>query len=154
MIEYRRAELNDMDELLRVRINFLYDAKNISAHDEEAAIRKANEEFLKEVLIDGSFMQWLAVEEGKIVATSSVSFYRLPPNRGLPTGKAAYIGNMYTYPEYRKKGIASKLLSLAVEEAKNYGCNKVLLNATDMGRPIYEKFGFTDSKDDMVYWIL
>ena len=69
-----------------------------------------------------------------------------------PTGKVTYISNMFTYPEYRKHGIATKLFALTVEEAKKQGCIKILLNATDMGRPLYEKFGFKDTANDMVYY--
>jgi hypothetical protein len=40
-----------------------------------------------------------------------------------------------------------------IDEAKAKGCTKVLLNATKMGRPLYEKFGFCDIDDEMVYYI-
>ena len=154
MIEYRKATLDDIELLINVRIDFLRDAGNITTNEEEKLMRKSNEEFLKEVLINGSYVQWLALESNKIVATSSVSFYKLPPHRLMPSGKTAYIANIYTYLEYRKQGIAYKLLSLSVEEAKNYGCDRVTLHATDMGKTIYEKFGFKSKNDEMVYPIL
>ena len=56
---------------------------------------------------------------------------------------------MYTKLEYRKRGIANTLFSKMIDEAKCRGCTQILLNATDAGRPIYEKFGFTDTKGDM-----
>ena len=55
--------------------------------------------------------------------------------------------------KYRKSGMASKLFELIVQEAESLGCTEVFLNATEMGRPIYEKFGFTDIQNDMVYYI-
>lgn len=55
--------------------------------------------------------------------------------------------------KYRKSGMASKLFELIVQEAESFGCTEVFLNATEMGRPIYEKFGFTDIQNDMVYYI-
>jgi GNAT superfamily N-acetyltransferase len=76
------------------------------------------------------------------IIDNGISFYNLPPNQECPNGKIAYISNMFTYPEYRKQGIGSKLFELAIEEAKNNGCKKVLLDATALGRPIYERFGF------------
>lgn len=108
---------------------------------------------MKESLTDGNFISWIALIDEKIVATSGISFYRLPPNKKCPTGKVAYIGNMYTLPQYRKSGMASKLFELIVQEAESLGCTEVFLNATEMGRPIYEKFGFTDIQNDMVYYI-
>lgn len=91
--------------------------------------------------------------EDKIIATSGITFYSVPPHKKCSNGKVAYISNMFTYPEYRNRGIATKLFALSVDEAKKHGCLKIQLYATDVGRPIYEKFGFKDSTNDMAYYI-
>ena len=56
---------------------------------------------------------------------------------------------MYTHPEYRRKGIAYKTLNLLVLNAKERGISHITLEATDMGRPLYEKFGFVKMQDEM-----
>ncbi|MGL5085571.1 MAG: GNAT family N-acetyltransferase [Clostridium sp.] len=56
--------------------------------------------------------------------------------------------------EYRKAGIATKLLNLVVEEAKGEECKEIILAATNMGRPIYEKYGFKNDADAMSYYII
>ncbi len=150
MIEYQKASIDDTARLIDARMAFLRELKHITP-DEEKTMRPAYADFLREVLADGSFVQWLALDNGRIIGTGSVSFYRLPPNLGAPNGKTAYIANMYTDPAYRKQGIARKLFSLTVEEAKNRGCQKISLNATDMGRPLYTKLGFTDTVNEMVW---
>ena len=66
-----------------------------------------------------------------------------------PTGKKAYIMNMYTKPEYRRKGIAYKTLDLLVAEAKQRGIYAISLEATDMGKPLYDKYGFVKMNDEM-----
>ncbi len=154
MIDYRKATINDCSLLAKIRVDFLVEANDVKDQDEKDLLHINNEKFLRDSLTDGSFAAWLAIEDGEIIATSGVSFYNLPPNKKCPTGKVAYIGNMFTYPQYRNKGIASKLFNLVVEECKNHGCEKILLNATDMGKPIYEKFGFKDVSNDMVYYII
>jgi len=58
---------------------------------------------------------------------------------------------MYTKTEYRRKGIAMKTLDLLVQEAKQRGIKKISLEATKIGRPLYEKYGFIPIKDEMVY---
>ena len=50
--------------------------------------------------------------------------------------------NMYTAPKYRKQGIAIHTLDLLVKEAKKQGVTQITLEATEMGRPLYEKYGF------------
>ena len=57
--------------------------------------------------------------------------------------------NMYTAPEYRRKGIAFQTLDLLVKEAKQQGIAAISLEATQMGRPLYEKYGFVKMNDEM-----
>ncbi|MDE7429809.1 MAG: GNAT family N-acetyltransferase, partial [Lachnospiraceae bacterium] len=59
------------------------------------------------------------------------------------------IMNMYTAPEYRRQGIARRTLDLLVAEAKERGVLPVSLEATEMGRPLYEKYGFSAMRDEM-----
>jgi len=153
MISYRKAVLDDMDDLLKTRIDFLRNAKNIRDENDEKALLSSNREFLLSSLTDGSFVQHLAIDGDKIVGTSSVSFYILPPNAMRLSGKVAYIANMFTYPEYRRQGIATKLFALSVDSAKEYGCREICLDATEMGRPIYEKYGFKQNNDAMCYYV-
>lgn len=63
--------------------------------------------------------------------------------------KKAYIMNMYTAPEYRRQGIAFQTLDLLVKDAKEQGVLQIALEATDMGRPLYERYGFVKMEDEM-----
>ncbi len=57
--------------------------------------------------------------------------------------------NMYTKPDYRRQGIAFKTLDLLVADAREKGITAILLEATDMGRPLYAKYGFVKMNDEM-----
>jgi ribosomal protein S18 acetylase RimI-like enzyme len=59
--------------------------------------------------------------------------------------------NMYTSPEYRRKGIAYKVLDMLVKDAKSMGILAISLEATVMGLPLYEKYGFTKMKNEMEF---
>ena len=59
--------------------------------------------------------------------------------------------NMYTDPEYRRKGIAYKTLDMLVQDSKTRGITSISLEATDMGRPLYEKYGFALLNSEMKY---
>ncbi len=96
MIEYRKAIIEDCGLLAKIRTDFLVEANGVDSEDEKELLRVSNEKFLTESLADGSFVAWLAVEDDVIIATSGISFYKLPPNKKCPTGKMAYIGNMFT----------------------------------------------------------
>ena len=56
---------------------------------------------------------------------------------------------MYTKQEYRRKGIAIKILDILVKESNNKGITAISLEATDMGRPLYEKYGFVKMNNEM-----
>ena len=57
--------------------------------------------------------------------------------------------NMYTNPEYRRKGIAYKTLDMLIKDNKSKGISSISLEATAMGRPLYEKYGFVKMNDEM-----
>ena len=94
------------------------------------------------------FIAWLAEADNEIIATSGLSFLQKPPHFINITGKFAYIMNMYTKPEWRRKGIGSVLLERLIEEIKKKGIRSVVLHSTPTGRPLYEKYGFRENDDD------
>ena len=57
--------------------------------------------------------------------------------------------NMYTEPGYRKQGIATNLFGSLLEEAKALGYKKLCLNTTAQARPLYERFGFRETGDEL-----
>ncbi len=71
------------------------------------------------------------------------------PTYHNPSGEKAYIMNMYTHPEYWRRGIARKLLDLLVQEARDRGVTAISLEAAAMGRPLYEAYGFVSMKREM-----
>ncbi len=151
MIHYRKADREDIHILARMRVSMLCEETALTEEYKEE-LRNNSKQYMIRGLKDSSFMALVAESDGKIVAMSGLTLYILPPNDWCPNGKTAYIGNLFTLPDYRRQGIAAKLFSLMVEEAKNLGCERIQLHATDRGRPIYEKYGFEDSPDSMAYY--
>jgi ribosomal protein S18 acetylase RimI-like enzyme len=47
-----------------------------------------------------------------------------------------------TLPEARGRGLAGRLLALALHDARERGCTTTSLQATKMGQPIYERLGY------------
>lgn len=149
MIEYRNADLNDISELVRLRIVFLQEMGNKAISIEDENLRKVLYEYFEERVLKNEFVAYLALENNEIIATSGLCFYTLPPSYKNLTGKVAYIMNMYTSPSYRKRGIAKVLFQKIVEEAKIRGYKYISLHATEKGRPLYLKFGFKDLNTEM-----
>jgi GNAT superfamily N-acetyltransferase len=150
MIKYRRANVEDLCELVRLRIEFMKEAMKAQDDKLDSTIKEALSEYFINTIKADSFIAWLALDDMRIVGTSGLCFYKLPPSYKNISGNVAYIMNMYTEPNYRGKGIASTLFEKTIMEAKRLGYKKICLHATEMGRPLYEKFGFKNSNDEMV----
>ena len=80
-----------------------------------------------------------------------MSFVEKPPYFGCPSGRIGLLSSMYTDKDYRRQGIAKKLLSLVVEAARDYGCGTVQITASDMGVLLYTDFGFVKNGNFMQY---
>lgn len=68
-------------------------------------------------------------------------------------GRRGYIYHTAVHPDYRKKGIAGKLVNEALTELKIRGINKVALvvfDKNEAGNEFWESQGFT-VRDDLVY---
>ena len=57
--------------------------------------------------------------------------------------------NIYTEPAYRRRGIAYRILDLLVSDIRSKGVIAVSLEATEAGRPLYEKYGFVKMNDEI-----
>jgi ribosomal protein S18 acetylase RimI-like enzyme len=93
---------------------------------------------------------YLVYDNGSIIGAGGVSFYQVMPTYYNPSGKKAYLMNLYTEPDYRRRGIAWQTLDLLVKEAQNRGIDFITLETTKMGRPLYEKYGFILMQDEMI----
>jgi len=144
----RKANLDDIDELIEFRIHFLKEIQDYPSDEEIETFINSLKDFFLEKMKSNEFVAWLAESNKNIIATSGLSFLQKPPHFINMTGKFAYIMNMYTRPEWRRKGIASKLLERLFEEIKQNGIQSVVLHATPTGRPLYEKYGFRDNDGD------
>lgn len=150
MVVTRRAILDDLDSLIDLRIEFLREAEQVRDDADTNQLQRTLLGYLRKHLDNGTFIAWLAQEGDEIVGTSGICFYSVPPTFGNPSGGVAYIMNMYTKPRWRRRGIGQTLLSKLLEEASARGVRKVLLDTTDMGRPLFVKNGFLARDNDMM----
>ena len=141
-LTYKKATIEDLDQLTETRIEVLRAANKLSADVDMTEVEKNSYEYYCKALQDGSHTAYLVFDGDKFVGAGGVSYFRVMPTYHNPGGYKAYIMNMYTHPEYRRNGIAITTLGMLVEDAKNRGINAISLEATDMGKPLYEKFCF------------
>ncbi len=144
-MNYRKADKNDVRQLVELRKKQLIDEGCYS----ENHIDDELERYFSTSISNKNLVVWLATENEYIIGTAGVCFFQYPPSFSNITGKIAYITNVYTRNEYRKQGIATRLLELIMEEVKNEGCKFVRLHASSQGKKLYEKMGFADAEGFM-----
>lgn len=149
-IIHTKATLKDIDTLTKIRIQVLRTVNKLDETIDMSTVEKETYTYFKETLKSESHIAYLVYDEAQLVGAGGVSFYKVMPTYDNPTGEKAYIMNMYTHSQYRRKGIAFKTLELLVKEARQKGVSHITLEATEMGKPIYEKFGFVDMINEMV----
>ena len=146
---YKKATLDDIDLLTETRITILKAANQLSDDADMSEVKKESYHYYKQALRDGCHDAWLDFDGKRFVGAGGVSFFQVMPTYHNPSGKKAYIMNMYTDPDYRRRGIAFKTLDILVKDIKKKGITAILLEATEMGRPLYEKYGFTAMSNEM-----
>lgn len=147
MVEIRIAAKDDIELLMSSRLEMLKVVNNLPSDYEytEEIIRESRDYFL-----NGDHITVLAIDDGKVIGCASMSFMWIMPTFSHPTGRRAHLMNVYTRSEYRRQGIARKMVNMLIDETWKRGATEISLDATTMGRPLYESLGFTNSTEGMV----
>jgi GNAT superfamily N-acetyltransferase len=147
IIYYRRATLDDIKALTTLRLAFLAEISGAIASDD--ALRAAIARYFSESIPSGNFTAFLALADEQIIAASGMTWHHHPPSNKNPTGGEAYIMNMFTQPEFRRRGIATRLLEMLIQEARQNQCGKISLHVMPRGRSIYSQAGFQPIDTEM-----
>ena len=148
-LEYKRATLADLDILTETRIEVLRAVNRLDASADMAQVERETRAYYRSALADGTHTAYLVFDGDAFVGAGGVSYYAVMPTYHNPPGQKAYIMNMYTRPAYRRQGIARRTLDLLVRDAESRGVRAISLEATAMGRPLYEAYGFVPMTSEM-----
>ena len=148
---FRRATAGDAELLAQMRLEMRKERETAACALSEAEFLRCNVEFFRTHLAAGDFISFLCFDGDEAAACSGLSLQIHPPTYENPSGKSGYVTNMFTRPAWRRRGLAKRLVDLLVEAAKTAGCAKLYLNASKMGRPVYEKYGFRTVENEMVF---
>ena len=66
----------------------------------------------------------------------------MPPNLDNLHRRRGYVSSVYTHPEYRRMGLARRLMEMLLAQAHDLSISTLLLNTSRMGRALYESMGF------------
>lgn len=107
------------------------------------AMDEAYRRYIKKNLPAETFKAWvIQTKNGRIVAGGSLAVYEQPPRPQDHTLRYVYVHSIYTEPEYRRRGLARKILNKIIKYCRENGFKTLTLHAVEASRPLYESVGF------------
>ena len=148
MIRYRYADINDVNLLVSLRLKFLEVLPSDNCYQD---IKSNIERYFKTKILSGECSVILAENEANVIGTGIIFYYDSVPSVSNVAGKNAYITSMYVHEQHRRQNIGSAILTKLVETAKEKNYHAVMLNATEIGKNLYQKHGFVAIENGMIY---
>ncbi len=148
-LTYKRATIDDLETLVKTRIEVLRAANELDDDINMDIVTQESREYYIQSLQNNMHTAYLVFDNNSFVGAGGVSYFSVMPTYHNPTGKKAYVMNMYVRPDYRRQGIATKMLDLLIKDAKIRGITAITLEATRMGKPLYENYGFVKMENEM-----
>jgi GNAT superfamily N-acetyltransferase len=141
-VRIRRGTLDDIPVITRHRLGLMAEM-GFGTPSQFAVYEKDFQEFVRKEISAGNFNSWLAeTSVGQVVGGGAVYIVPWPGNPVDRLQKRIFILNVYTNPEFRRRGVARAVVNAMVTWCRAQGFHSVRLMASDFGRPLYESLGF------------
>lgn len=142
----RRLEAGDREMICHHR-----EAMFLEAGGDAQKLQQMTEHFrpwLVPRLADGRYYGFVVLEGDAPAAAIGLMSIEWPPHPAHPdTDQRGYVLNVYVEPEYRRRGLASKLMLLGEAEFARRGLGFAILHATEVGRPVYQALGWAGTAE-------
>ena len=129
-------------ECITIRRADTDDVSQMSGVLRRAGLSSAGPALLEFNLATPGTQMFLACQGDRVVGVACCVFF----------GRTGWLGNVAVEDDVRGQGLGSKLSQQAVDCVRRAGAQTVLLTATDLGKPIYERLGFTDEGVSYGVW--
>jgi len=138
----RSGTLDDVPEILRQRRGMYHDMGHTDPAGLDAMVA-SSEPYLRSAMADATLHSWLATaEDGHVLGGGIVIITPRLSRPHFPRCHEVSILNVYVYPEFRRRGIARRLMQTMIDWCRDAGFNYVSLHASDDGRALYTSMGF------------
>jgi len=143
---FRKMDENDLDLFIKLRLDFLSETNKDLTEKNKILIEDSLKKYYTKYLLKNEFIGIICEYSGTVISTAFLAINEKPANYNFVNGKIGTLLNVYTYSEYRKNGISTKILDLIIKEAKEQNVSEIELTATKDGEKLYYKFGFNESE--------
>ena len=141
---YEKAGNNEIKELTELRIEYLIEDHGDIPEDKLRIIAGSLPSYFRDHLNKDLFV-YLCRTDGVIAGCCFLYISEKPPNPSFINGRTGTVLNVYTRPQFRRKGIAGGLIKMLLAGSPKMGLDYVELKATDAGYHLYRTLGFEDA---------
>lgn len=148
-IEIRKAELTDIDLLMKWRMRVLREVFAIPENEPAEELERKNRIYYQSALQAGGHIACFACQGEEIIGCGGICLYQEMPSPDNLSGQCAYLMNIYTCPDFRGLGVGETVVKWLAGQAVQRNITKIYLETSKPGRKLYEKAGFIDMPDMM-----
>ena len=137
----RRGSAADLDLVVRHRVEMFRDM-GFTGEALVEAERSGREYFAAQFAEERYYAWFLEDPEGQVIAGAGITISRYHPSPKHPAPFRAWVVNVYTEPEHRRRGFARELMETVIGWGRAQKYQSIFLHASEQGRPLYEDMGF------------
>lgn len=144
----RPATIADIPSIVAHRES-MFREMGIPAEFEEMA--PATELWLRHALPSKTYLGWVAVApDGAIAGGGGLIVIPWPPGPMTMDPRCGFIFNVFTEQAHRKRGLARLLMEAMHDWCRAEGIERIVLNASTFGKPLYDTMGYVVSAEPMM----
>ena len=144
----RQAAVADIPHIVLQRAAMFREMGIPAVFDEMAT---AMELWLRDAIPARTYQGWVAVADGgEVVAGGGLVVIPWPPGPISLDPRCGFVFNVYTQPEHRKQGLARRVMEAIHDCCRAEGIERVVLNASTFGKPLYDAMGYVVTNEPMM----
>lgn len=107
--------------------------------------------WLRDAIPAQTYRGWMAQSDtGEVAAGGGLIVIPWPPGPMSMDPRCGFIFNVYTNPAHRQQGLARRLMDAIHAWCRAEGIERVVLNASTFGKPLYETMGYVATSEPMM----
>ncbi len=137
-----------VDDFWRLRIELFKELGEVRKDTDISELKLATKQYYL-AHINKDLISWGISQKEKLVSIGSLCLFTRIPYKENSSGLEGYILNIYTSPEFRKRGFANQILDNIIKYSQKNNIKRLWLNSSEQGKKLYEERGFIKKENEM-----
>ena len=144
----RPATITDIPHIVDHRARMFMEMDIPAAFEDMAA---ATDLWLRHAIPSKTYHGWIAESNtGAVVGGSGLIVIPWPPGPMSMDPRCGFVFNVFTDPAHRNQGLARRLMEAIHEWCRAEEIERVVLNASTFGKPLYDSMGYVVANEPMM----